>query len=241
MTDPRTEFANRWGLEPGSQLLAAALTHHSAEPELGRKGERLEFLGDALLGAMVASRLVRGLPEHTDEGMLTRARTALVRRSTLARAARRVGIDRLLVIGDNLRKQTGPDFGTADNDRLLADAFEAVLAVFYLERGETAAARFLEETLGDELADVLAEPPGPDPKNALQEQVQQGGGPTPTYRLVDHSNDGDRHRFRAEVLVDGSVVGEGEGPSRREAERSAARNALTGAAPEQNDVNQRGS
>lgn len=233
MTDSRAEFANRWGLEPSSELLAAALTHHSAEPELGRKGERLEFLGDALLGAMVASRLVRGLPGHTDEGTLTRARAAIVRRSTLADAAKRAGLDRLLVIGDNLRNQIRADSGTAENDRLLADAFEAMLAVVFLERGADVAEQFVTANLGDDLRAVLAKPPGPDPKNAFQEQVQQGGGPTPTYRLVEHVSDGDRHRFRAEVLVDGSVVGEGEGPSRREAERSAARNALTGQAPDQ--------
>jgi ribonuclease-3 len=219
-------FAEQWGIAPDSSMLASALTHHSADVELGRGGERLEFLGDALLGAMVASRLVRGLPPDTDEGTLTRARAALVRRSTLAKAARRTGIDQCLVLGENLRRQLASLAEAPDNDRLLADAFEAVLAVLYLEAGEAAAGRFLDAALGDHLETVLAAPPGPDPKNALQEQVQQGGGPSPTYRLVDHHADGDRHRFTAEVLVGETVVGSGDGPSRREAERDAARNAL---------------
>lgn len=223
-----TAFALRWGLDPNSPGLAAALTHPSADPVLGGQGERLEFLGDALLGAMVALRLVNELPASTDEGTLTRARGAVVRRETLAAVARRQGIDRLLLVGDNLRRQLGLPSGGIEPDRLLADAVEALLAVIHLEAGADAAERFVDETLGEEIAAVVADPPGPDPKNAFQERVQQGGGPTPTYRLVAHEAQGDRHRFEVEVEVSGVVAGQGEGASRRDAERAAARDALTG-------------
>lgn len=215
-------FAARWGFAPDSPLLRAALTHRSAAATLGEASERLEFLGDALLGGIVARLLVEGFSADTEEGVLTRARIAVIRRETLAEAGRRLGLDALLVVGENERRER-----RHTQDGLLAEAYEAVLGALALERGDPAARAFVLDTLGAQIDAVLRDPPQADPKNLLQERVQGAGGETPAYRVTLHETDGrQHHRFVAEALVAGRVWGVGEGSSRRQAERAAARAAL---------------
>ena len=203
---------------PDSALIEQALTHRSAAKAPTQSNERLEFLGDALLGAMVAEWLYRALPT-ADEAALSRCRMAVIRRETLAGAARTLGLDARLAVGRGERNE-----GRQTHDGLLADAYEAVLAAVYLDSGADAARTFLEETLGDALAAVRAAPPPLDPKSALQERLQSDGRGLPIYAIASESPDG-------EVTVEarttgGAVLGTGTGPSKRLAEREAARQAL---------------
>lgn len=215
----RAGFAARLGLPADSALLRAALTHRSAAKSRADSNERLEFLGDALLGAFVAERLVEGYPPDTEEGTLTRARVAVVRRETLAAAARALDLSELLEVGPGERKEE-----RHRQDGLLADAYEAVVAALALERGTDAARVFVRETLAGPLAAALSGAPPADPKNRLQELLQREGQGLPLYRVVR-----DAPGAGVEVTVTdaaGNPLGHGVGPSKRAAERNAAEDAL---------------
>lgn len=215
-------FASRWGFAPDSQRLRVALTHRSAAPSPEQSNERLEFLGDALLSAFVARYLLDTLPPDTPEGALSRARTSVVRRETLAEAARAMGVSDLLDVGPGERKE-----GRHTHDGLLADAFEALVAARFLDDGEEAMQSFLRETLSGPLTAVSAAPPEVDPKTRLQERLQAVGRGLPTYPIVEASGSGHHHVFVAEARsADGSLLGRGEGPSKRGAQLEAARDAL---------------
>ena len=215
----RDALAARWGLRHDSARLALALTHRSATTEPGGSNERLEFLGDALLGAMVARWLFENLPPGADEGTLSRCRMAVVRKETLAGAARALGLAEMLQVGRGERND-----GRQKLDRLLADAYEALLAAIHLDLGQDSATEFLQATLGEALESVRAAPPTPDPKSALQELLQSEGRGLPAYRLLDETSEG---AVRVEVFSEsGERLGEGTGRSQRLAERDAARRAL---------------
>ncbi|MFM7323100.1 MAG: ribonuclease III family protein [Armatimonadota bacterium] len=222
MSEPAREaFGAAWGFPPESPWLERALTHRSADAEQGRVAERLEFLGDAVVGATVAKALYERMPGDVDEGALTRARVAVIRRETLADAARRLGLDGLVAIGGNERK-----WRRNEQDRLLADTYEAVVGALQCAVGSAGAEAFVRRTLADAIERAAQERPGPDPKTEFQERAQALGWPTPIYRIVAHQTDGVAHRVRAEALVGEEVLGTGVGPNRRGAEREAALAAL---------------
>jgi len=156
-----------------------------------------------------------------DEGALSRARVSVIRRETLANAARELGIDRLVEIGGNERR-----WRRNEQDRLLSDTYEAVVGALHCAAGASRAEEFVRASLGAAIDRAVREKPGPDPKTAFQERVQAAGGSTPVYRIVEHETDGVGHRYRVEALVGGVVVSEGVGPNRRAAERAAAVRAL---------------
>jgi ribonuclease-3 len=215
-------LAARWGLADDSVLLRAALTHRSAASTPAHSNERLEFLGDALLGAFVARILVDSLPPDTDEGTLTRSRIAVIRRETLADAGRALGLSALLQVGNGERRDN-----RHERDSLLADAYEALLAAIFLEAGDEVARRFVAETLAAPLAAVVHTPPPADPKTRLQESLQAAGRGLPLYRLVTETLSGAQRHFTLEVTDGaGNILGRGEGPSKRAAERDAAVAAL---------------
>lgn len=214
-------FGKRWGFPEGTDWLEIALTHRSADPVRGRMAERLEFLGDAVVGAAVAKELFERLGVEMDEGALSRARVSVIRRETLANAARELGIDRLVEIGGNERR-----WRRNEQDRLLSDTYEAVVGALHCAAGASRAEEFVRASLGAAIDRAVREKPGPDPKTAFQERVQAAGGSTPVYRIVEHETDGVGHRYRVEALVGGMVVAEGVGPNRRAAERAAAVRAL---------------
>ncbi|HVK06133.1 MAG TPA: ribonuclease III [Armatimonadaceae bacterium] len=221
-------FARRWGFAPDSPALRAALTHRSAAASPAESNERLEFLGDALLSAFVARFLLDALPPDTREGVLSRARTELVRRETLARAARALGVAGLLIVGSGERKAN-----RHENDSLLADAYEALVAAVYRERGGDATDAFLRETLADALTAVAAAPPAPDPKTDLQMRLQASGRGLPAYRIIEATGNEQSPVFTAEVLTaDGTSLGTGTGASKRAAQTDAARAALANLPPE---------
>lgn len=204
-------------------LLDRALTHPSARnetrgPDVGTY-ERLEFLGDALLGFLAADALFR---EHGEasEGELTRRRQALVRRQTLADAARRLDLASWARCGRG--ESEGPV-----RDGLLADLFESVLAAVYLDAGIRAARAFFRRHLGPHDAiRSAAVPRGGDHKTRLQELVQGRLRDTPGYRIVSTCGPPHDRTFTAVVFLGDRILGTGSGSSRKDAEQRAAEKAL---------------
>lgn len=202
-------------------LLVEALTHPSAVRRRGsarRAYERLEFLGDRVLGLVVAEMLWRRFPDEA-EGELTRRHTDLVRREALAEVARAVGL------GARVMVSAGEDAaGVRDNPSVLADVCEAVIAALYLDGGLPAAARFIERWWEARLT-VSGAPPR-DPKTALQEWAQARGLPLPAYRTVATEGPAHRRKFTITVAVEGLAPATATGSSKRAAETAAAAAAL---------------
>jgi ribonuclease-3 len=229
MTGEGRSLAERLGLAgTDPDLLQRALTHRSwvAEHPGDQHNERLELLGDAVLDLVVTAELHRSDPDAS-EGVLSRRRALLVREESLARAARAVHL------GSELRLGRGEaTSGGADKDSLLADALEAVIGAVFLSAGYASAAELVGLLLGDELASVGQGgdpdegPAGPvDAKTALQERLAVLGLQPPEYVLTREGPD-HAPMFRAEVVVDGHVVGVGSGGSKKAASQLAADQAL---------------
>lgn len=222
-------LAERMGVSfADPRLLRLALTHRSVlqdwlpVPGLDatlQSNERLEFLGDALLGAFVAEHLYRQDPD-ADEGQLTRRRVAIVRAETLVRWARELGVQHGLYLG------IGEKVTESARDRMLAGAFEALVGVVYLDQGREEAERFVLGFLvrdGDAVGSSEREA---NPKGHLQEILQERAIPAPEY--VSLATEGPDHarQFTEAVLIDGEQVGIGTGRSRRAAQQAAARMAI---------------
>lgn len=208
-------------------LLLEALTHPSAGRRRGiakRGYERLEFLGDRVLGLIVAELLWRRFPEEA-EGELTRRQTQLVRRETLAEIALTLGLGPCLIVSP------GEDAaGVRDNPSVLADVCEAVIAALYLDGGLEAAARFVTRWWEARL--VPSDAPPRDPKTALQEWAQARGLPLPAYHTVATEGPAHRRQFTVMVEVKGVAPATATGASKRAAETAAAAAALTGLEPQ---------
>lgn len=205
-----------------AELLQAALTHPSYANDHGGGcgNERLEFLGDAVLGLAVAELLYAAYPDWP-EGHLTRARAALVNASALAEKARRLDLGRHARLGRT--EQRG---GGAEKERILANVFEAVVGALYLDAGLAPVVALVEREFRDELAsgDVVH---ARDPKTRFQEWAHAAYQRTPRYRAEADSGVEDADdRFCVTVEVEGEVFGSGSGRTKRAAERAAARNAL---------------
>jgi len=198
-----------------------ALTHPSfANESEASDNQRLEFLGDAVLGLCVSELLVRGRPD-ADEGALTRMRSALVNAEALASWARAEGIGGALALGKGARSGT-----EREQTNVLADAVEALVASVYEARGMEGARRLVEHVVREPMLE--AERLGSrDPKSLLQEQVQAHGLAAPTYRVKAMRGAQHDPTFEVEVLIGSDVLGVGEGRSKRVAERAAALAALS--------------
>jgi len=203
-------------------LLEQALSHRSWCSEQGGmpSNERLEYLGDAVLGLAVAEYTFRRFP-HLPEGQLAKIRAGVVNARVLADVAQALGI------GSEIRLGRGEEAsGGRTKASILADALEAVIGAVYLDAGWPEAEGLVLRLLSGRINTAAAEPGGFDHKSLLQElTVHQGGGP-PRYVVEGTGPDHERH-FRAEVFVDGIRRGGGEGPSKKEAEQAAARAAWT--------------
>jgi ribonuclease-3 len=225
MPTSAVELADRLGLTfDDPAVLAAALVHSSyvnEHPEAaGESNERLEFLGDAVLSLVISEALYK---RHRDEpeGVLTTRRAAIVSTSGLARIARRLGIGDALVLG-----QGAENSGERARSSVLAALFEAIVAAIFLDGGLAAARDFILDAVAPEIEAALPADALKAPKSRLQEHAFAVTGHPPSYRIVSSEGpDHDRH-FVVEVSVDGRVLGEGEGRSRREAETLAAVAAL---------------
>jgi ribonuclease III len=207
------------------RLLELALVHGSQVNEnrgaLTASNERLEFLGDAVLGMVVAEELYHNLP-NVEEGALTAARSALVRREALAETARTMGL------GAHLRLGRGEAAtGGRHKEKNLADALEAVIAAVYLDQGYPAARAFILRILQPKLQDARSRGVTPNYKAMLQERLQSMQQPVPRYRVVSAVGPDHQKEFTVEALVDDTILGRGTGPTRKAAETAAARDALT--------------
>jgi ribonuclease III len=215
------ELAARLGHEfARPALLLLALTHRSAvEGGGGESYERLEFLGDAVLGLVAAEWLCERRPEAA-EGVLARIRAYLVSRRVLAGVARQLDLGEALVLSGGEERSGGRDKST-----LLADSLEAVIGALYLDGGLERARAVIEPWL----AAALERDPdlaGLDAKTRLQEIVQARAGELPEYRLVAEEGPAHDRRFSVECWVGGERMGEGSGGSKKVAERRAALQAL---------------
>ncbi|MFT3770088.1 MAG: ribonuclease III [Minicystis sp.] len=216
------DLAARLRIDGDLPHLEEALTHSSfANEQRGRcvDNQRLEFLGDAVLGLLVGELLMERLPA-AKEGELSLMRSQLVSTEALAAWARAVGL------GPALRLGRGADAaGDRDQDSVLADAAEALVGAVYLDRG-VGPARELAAAVVSEALGRLVTGAGRDAKSELQEQVQAEGGSSPRYRVVATEGPDHRREFVVVVEVDGVVLGEGRGRSKKLAEQSAARAAI---------------
>jgi ribonuclease III len=212
-------LAHRLGLSADSAALAVALTHSSYAAEHDcDSNERLEFLGDAVVDLAVADLIVTRYPE-LNEGTGSLVRSRVVNEASLARAARRLDIAPYVKLGRGEVKSRGHE-----RSSLLADAFEAIVAALYLERGFEAAKDFVHEALGDALASAATDPGEVDPKTRLRQWADAHGLGEPTYEVT---GEGPAHAttFEATVIIDGRPRGVGRGPSKKAAEAAAARTA----------------
>jgi ribonuclease-3 len=206
-------------------LLEHALTHKSRAAEDASGGvtdnESLEFLGDAVLGLVVADALFHQYPDY-DEGQKSKIKAAVVSTQSLARHAERLRLGEHLILGRGEEK-TGGRFKQA----LLADGYEALIAALYLDGGLDAAETFLRKELKDAIDEGSAQTFVRDYKSALQERLQALGRPLPEYRVSGEAGPDHRKTFSVEVVVNGEVLGVATGRAKKEAEQEAARLALT--------------
>jgi ribonuclease-3 len=206
-------------------LLEHALTHKSRAAEDASGGvadnESLEFLGDAVLGLVVAEMLFRKYPDY-NEGQKSKIKASVVSTYALARRAEQIQLGEHLLLGRGEEK-TGGRFKQA----LLADGYEALIAALYLDGGMPAAAAFLQRELTEAIESGAGEQVvGQDYKSALQERLQALGRSLPEYRVAAESGPDHRKEFTIEVVVGGEVLGTASGKAKKEAEQEAARLAL---------------
>jgi ribonuclease III len=205
-------------------MLEHALTHKSRAAEDASGGvadnESLEFLGDAVLGLVVADTLFRQFPTY-NEGQKSKIKAAVVSTQSLARHAEQMHLGDHLILGRGEEK-TGGRFKQA----LLADAYEALIAAIYLDGGLEAAEAFLRRELKDAIDAGIAQTFARDYKSALQERLQALGHGLPEYRIAGEAGPDHRKLFSIEVVVHGDVLGVATGKAKKEAEQEAARLAL---------------
>ncbi len=199
-------------------LLDRALTHASCKDVENPSNERLEFLGDAVLGLVVAHFLYSAFPDM-EEGPLTRVRSAVVSAQSLTELAREVGLDRALRIGRGLRREELPP-------SVLANSVEALIGAMFLDGGLPAARPFILWGLERALEDELVARNERNWKSLLQELTQQADRVTPTYEVVEETGPDHQKEFVVVVLVDGAERGRGRGSSKKAAEQDAAHDAL---------------
>jgi ribonuclease-3 len=206
-------------------LLEHAMTHTSRANEDVTGGvvdnESLEFLGDAVLGFVIADTLFREFPDW-DEGEKSKTKASMVSTFALAKQAERLGLGDHLLLGRGEEKTGG-----RRKQALLADGYEALIAAIYLDGGIDAARGFIKREFSTLVADARRNGiGGQDYKSGLQELVQARSQPLPEYRLVGTFGPDHDKRFEVEVLVAGETLARASGPSKKEAEQEAAKKAL---------------
>jgi len=209
-------------------MLEHALTHRSRLHEDASGGvfdnESMEFLGDSVLGFVIADMLFREFPQH-NEGQKSKLKASLVSSASLARFGAQLDLGEFLILGRGEEK-TGGRFKQA----IIADCYEALIAAVYLDGGIEAARRFIETQFAELIEEARrtgAEAAFTDDwKSALQEWLQSRGRGLPAYRLAEELGPAHRRRFVVEVVVEGESIARAEGRSKKEAAQSAARAAL---------------
>ena len=208
-------------------LYELALTHRSylrnrsqGTPDVGLSNERLEFLGDALLGFAAAEHLYAHLPDQS-EGYLTRLRAKLVNGQALAQYARRLELGQHLLVSKNMARSGG-----RQNASLLADAYEALIGALYLDRGLEAARAFIRRTVFDVIDLNRLARREENFKSRLLEYLQGQGRPQPRYRIIKEKGPSHDKTFTAGVFIEGAPYGRGTAGSKQKAEQQAAAEAL---------------
>lgn len=203
------------------ELIVSALTHPSAAEGMpvSASYERLEFLGDSILGAIVATDLFERFPDM-DEGALTQAKISLVSGKMLSSVAQRLGVADLIIMGES-EKGTG----ARGMHSALENVFEAIVGALYLDAGYTATHEFVLRTLGPEVSPELARKPI-SPKSRLQEVTQREMRCGPEYKLVSEEGPAHDPTFTSVVMVEGRRIGRGSGSSKKASESAAAIDAL---------------
>ncbi|MFD4420309.1 ribonuclease III [Agromyces sp. NPDC058484] len=209
-------------VEVDPALLLLALTHRSFAYENGGipTNERLEFLGDSILGQAVTVKLFRDHPD-LDEGELAKRRASLVSSAALAEVGRTIGLGQYIRLG---RGETMT--GGADKPSILADTVEAIIGAVYLDAGGDAATAFVLRLITPLLDDPERFGAAMDPKTSLQEIAARRGAPAPVYTVTESGPDHNKH-FIATVSVGRLVQASGEGSSKKQAEMAAALEAWT--------------
>jgi ribonuclease III len=202
------------------ELLFQALAHRSwcAENDGVTSNERLEFLGDAVLGLVVTDHLFRTYPD-LPEGELAKVRASVVNSAALAEVAAELGVGEAMLLGKGEDQSGG-----REKPSILADAMEALLGAVYLDRGRVVVGRLIMRLLGARIEEAAAGPGGQDYKTRLQELCARTFDQLPSYTVADRGPDHAKE-FDALVRVDGVVKGYGRGRSKKQAEQAAAREA----------------
>ena len=203
-------------------LLNAALTHSSFANESKKNrnssNERLEFLGDSVLGMTVA-QLIYTTKSDMTEGQMSKLRAELVCERNLAELAQKIDLGSCLILGKGEEKSGG-----RQRPSILADAFEAVIAAIYLDGGIQPVFNFISSFL--DLSESSIAPRNSDYKTALQEIIQEKSGQSFSYVIVGESGPDHMKLFEVEVRLNGKPIGAGEGKTKKEAEQQAAKSAL---------------
>lgn len=203
------------------RYLEAALTHPSFTFEAGTTAvyERLEFLGDAVLGLVITEYIFRAYPDF-EEGQLAKLRSGLVNGKILASMAGRLDLGSVLFVGKGAEQS-----GTRHSTAVLADVIEAVIGAIYLDRGLRAVRRFVLGLYGERLNPGNVAALSEDYKSQLQERTMAEEGLVPHYVIAKEEGPPHSKTFYAEVRIDGEVCGSGTGPSKKSAEQEAAKEA----------------
>ena len=204
-------------------LIQQAMTHRSFlvnETETVESNERLEFLGDAVLGMIVTDELYRRFPNQS-EGQLTKAKSRIVNRESLAKKAIRIGLGRYLLLGIGEEKSGG-----RDRHSILSDAYEALIGAMYIDGGLDEVRRFVHRHVLIDMDRLFDHKFHHNYKSWLLEYVQGRGGLSPEYSVLHESGPDHKKVFTVEVFVDGRVMGRGKGHSKKIAEQQAALKAI---------------
>jgi ribonuclease-3 len=217
-----SELLEQLGASIDAELLELAFTHRSFAYEAGltATNERLEFLGDSVLGMIVTEELYRKYPD-LDESRLSPLRSGIVNMRALAEIARSLSLGKYIRLGKGEEVTNG-----RDKNSLLADAFEALIGALYISEGFAKTSDCLLRLIGPTLTNAMAMGAGLDGKTALQELVASQGKATLEYQVTMSGPDHDKN-FEATALVAGEPIAIGTGKSKREAEQAAARAAFT--------------
>jgi len=201
-------------------LLLSALTHASGAEHRLASNERLEFLGDAILGAVVCEILFHQYPDYL-EGDLTRIKSIVVSRQTCAKISESLGMQEFLILGKGMT--THPSVPQS----LLADVFESLVAAIYLDGGDLAARKFITDAIGPEIELAAEGETGNNYKSLLQQLAQREHGATPTYQLLDEKGPDHSKCFKIAAQFGGNRYPAAWGRNKKEAEQRAAQNALS--------------
>jgi ribonuclease-3 len=201
-------------------LLRAALTHASgAQHRLG-SNERLEFLGDAIMGAVVCELLFHQYPDYL-EGDLTKVKSVVVSRTTCTKMSEALGLEEFLILGKGMSTHARVP------PSVLADVFESLIAAIYLDGGDAAVRQFITRHIGPEIELAVSGEMGGNYKSLLQQVAQREHGTTPTYQLLDEKGPDHSKCFKISAQIGPNRYRPAWGRNKKEAEQRAARNALS--------------